>query len=84
MERKLDGTYTKLLRKAVSVSWFDKIKNADLYGDLEAVSVKIKRRRMRFAGHCARHVETTGNISLFWSPEHGKRSAGRPKMRILD
>ena len=84
MERKLDGTYTKLLRKAVNVSWFDKVKNSDLYGDMEAVSVKIKRRRLKFAGHCARHVETTANICLFWSPKHGKRNAGRPKMRYLD
>lgn len=84
MERKLDGTYTKLLRKTVNVSWFDKVKNVDLYGDMEAVSENIKRRRLGFAGHCARHVETTANISLFWSPKHWKRSAGRPKMRYLD
>ena len=84
IERKLDGTYTKLLRKTCNVSWYDKIKNVDLYGVLEAVSEKIRRRRLRFAGHCARHVETTANINLFWSPKHGKRSAGRPRMRYLD
>ena len=51
----LDGCYTRLLRSALDISWkAHDMSNEQLYGDLLKVSVKIRKRRLQFAGHCVR------------------------------
>ena len=50
--KKLDGTYTQILRMVLNIHWTNKIKNDILYGALERLSNKIRRRRLKFAGHC--------------------------------
>ena len=56
-EKSLDGTYTRMLRKALNIHWSSHIPNKQLYGDLPAVSNKIASRRLQLAGHCYRHPE---------------------------
>ena len=49
--------YTRMLRKALNISWQEHSTNNNVYGKLPLVSSKIKSRRMRIAGHCIRHPE---------------------------
>ena len=57
MEKRLDGSYTQMLRMAFNVSWKDRLTNEELYGGLPKISVKVASRRMKLAGHCIRHPE---------------------------
>ena len=43
LERKIDGTYTRLLRKVLGVKWYDFVKNEVLYENTVKVTEKIKR-----------------------------------------
>ena len=55
--KKVDGTYTRMLRRVKDISWKDRISNAQLYGQIPKLSTIIKRRRLALAGHVARHKE---------------------------
>ena len=50
----LDGTYTRMLRKALHIKWQEHETNKEVYGKLPLVSSKIKARRMKMAGHYVR------------------------------
>jgi hypothetical protein len=69
----LDGCYTRLLRYAFSirVTKDNHVFNKDLFGELDPVSVRLKRLRLRFAGHCHRSESTAHQpVSqlMFWTP----------------
>jgi len=85
LEKRLDGTYTNMLRKAMNLLWSDKITNKSLYGPLPKISDKIRCRRLQHAGHCYRHREDeiAGEV-LFWKPNHGKQKVGRPNKTYID
>jgi hypothetical protein len=79
LEKLLDGAYTKLLRYALNVSWRDHMKNDVLYGKLPRVSVRLRERRMIFAGHCWRCHESAKqpiHELLFWSVPDGVQKQG--------
>ena len=84
MEKALDGTYTRMLRKALGVHWSDRVTNEILYGKLPKLSDKIAARRLRLAGHCQRHPELGAHRLILWEPTHGQRGRGRPKMTYVD
>jgi len=46
-----------MLRKALNISCREHVTNELLYGDLPKISTKIRTRRLKLAGHCARHPE---------------------------
>ena len=75
-EKALDGLYTRLLRRALNVSWEEHVRNVDLYGNLPRLSDKIRERRMKLAGHSVRHPELVASGLVLWEPAHGSRSAG--------
>jgi len=52
-EQELDGCYTRMLRKALNISWRAHFTNELLYGDLPNISTMIRTRRLKLAGHCA-------------------------------
>ena len=60
-----------------------KMNNATLYG-IGILSTKIVERRLRLAGHAARHPELTLNKVLLWEPLLGIFRRGRPKQTFLD
>jgi hypothetical protein len=64
MEKQLDGTYTKLLRYCLNIKWQDKIPNYILYQNIPPVSLRLKARRMSFAGHCFRSRYTAPQPSM--------------------
>ena len=84
LSRQLDGCYTRMLRAALNIHWSQHLTNEQLYGSLPKISVKIRRRRLKFAGHCRRRDgEVTANLVL-WTPTHGQRKQGRPALTYID
>ena len=74
LEKSLDGAYTKLLRYALGIRWQDRVKNEDLYGTLPKISIRLRERRLTFAGHCWRSPQSAPQpVSdlLFWSVPNG-------------
>ena len=84
MERKLDGTYTNMLRKILNVHWSSHTPNNVLYGNVPRVSDKIASRRLKLAGHCYRHPELEAQRLILWEPKHGQKHRGRPRMNYMD
>ena len=83
-ERSLNGCYTRMLRKAQNVSWQRHMNNEDLYLELECVSAKIRKRRLRLAGHCVRHPELGANQLVLWEPTQGTTARGRPSQTYIE
>jgi len=70
--KKIDGTYTRILRWVKNVSWISHASNAVLYGQILKLSVTIRRRRLALAGHVSHHDEPAGSL-IFWSPDELRR-----------
>ena len=83
LKTKIDGTYTKLLRKVLNVRWQDHPTNLSLYQNLPKLSDKIQKRRLNFAGHCARATKQPVTPLLFWKPQQGTTSRGRPQKSYI-
>ena len=84
MEKRIDGCYTRMLRKAMNISWKQKLTNKELYKDLPKLTDKIRNRRMRLAGHCVRHEEEIASKLVLWEPTRGRRSRGRRVQNYVD
>ena len=84
MSDRLDGTYTKMLRAILGVSWKERKTNKELYGNLTKITDTLRIRRLKFIGHCWRRKNELINKILTWVPKHGKRKRGRPAMNYLD
>ena len=77
--KKLNGTYTQILRMVLNIHWTNKIKNKiNLYGALERLSNNIRRRRLKFAGHCLRREYEVVSDLVLWQSTHGTRRRGIP------
>ena len=84
MSDRLDGTYTKMLRAVLGVSWKEHKTNKKLYGKLMNVTDALRVRRLKFIGHYWRSKDELINKVLKWKPKHGKRKRGRPVTTYLD
>jgi len=82
-EQELDGCYTRMLRKALN-SWREQFTNELLYGDLPKISTKIRTRRLKLAGHCAKHPEEAASNLAVWVPDRGSRGRRRPTGTFID
>jgi len=80
---KKDGSYTKMLRMVLGISWKDKVSNITLYGCLPRLSNKLRSRRLKMAGHCIRHPELLASDLVLWEPMHGRAQQGRPRQSYL-
>ena len=76
--KKLDGTYITILRIVLNIHLTNKIKNEIIYGALERLSIKFRRRRLKFAGQCLRREDNVVSGLVLWQPTHGTRRCGRP------
>ena len=83
LEKSLDGTYTRMLRRVHGIRWESHTTNAELYGSTPLVSSKVASRRMRLAGHCYRHPELCASKLVLWQPTHGRKDRGRPKQDYI-
>ena len=71
--RRLDGCYTRLLRRVLNLSWKKHPTLDMIYGDLPRISTLVQRRRVQFAGHCASD-ELVPSFLLWRHPSTLKRS----------
>ena len=78
--KKLDGTYTKMLRCIFGIPWQSHTSNATLYGSLPKITDVIQSRRLKLAGHAVRSKEPSGRL-LLWQPS-GKKRVGRPNTTL--
>ena len=78
--KRLDGTYTRMLRSAFDISWKNHPTIPEIYDKLSCISNVVCRRRLALAGHVSRHDEPTGKF-LFWIPEENRR-IGRPNITL--
>ena len=49
---RLDGSYTRMLRVVLGVSWKEHETNKELYGNLPKITDTLKIRRVQFIGRC--------------------------------
>ena len=85
LNKVLNGFYTRMLRRAFNVNQYrDRVSNAELYGDLPRVSLKVRQKRLRLAGHAIRHPELPLSKVILWKPVHGHRGRGRPRATYVD
>ena len=83
LEKRLDGCHSNMLRMALGINWWDKVRNEEVYQNIPRVSDTVRARRLRLAGHIQRHPELTAHQLLFWEPDRGNRSRGRPHKTFL-
>ena len=84
LENRLDGTFTKMLRSILNVTWKDHPTKRRLYGSLPPVSSTIREQRLRFAGHCWRSKNEIVSDLVLWRPSHGFANRGRPRKTYID
>lgn len=90
LQNRINGCYTKLLRYAYNISWKSFTSNEKLYGKLEHIDTRIKRRRLQFAGHCYRsniHCKQFVSDLLFYETEpstKGKFIRGKARLLTYD
>ena len=84
LEEKLDGCYTKLMRKRFNVHWSQHMTDTELYGKEPKLSTKIQQHRLRLAGHSYRSTKEPVSQLITWSPKHGRRNRGRQRLSYTD
>ena len=77
-EKKLDGSYTRMLLAILNKSWRQHPTRHQLYGHLRPITKTIQVRRTRHAGHCWRSKDELISDVLLWTPTYGRAKAGRP------
>ena len=83
--KRLDRSYTLILRSPFNVHWSKRRTNKLLYGSLPSLSVKIRRRRLRFAEHCYRRKKNeTVSIVIFWTTKLGRPKQCRLALNFID
>ena len=78
LKKKLDGTYTRMLRAILNKSWRQHPTRHQLYGHLPPITKTIQVRRTGHAGHCSRSKDELISDVLLWTPTYGQAKAGRP------
>ena len=68
LEKRLDGTYTNLLRRVRCLSWKAHNTLAEIYGSLNRISDVLRQRRLEYAGHCQRADKEVISSLLLWKP----------------
>ena len=75
MKKKLDSSYTRMLRAILNKSCRQHPKKQQLYGHLPCITKTMQVRRTRHVGHCWRsRVISDNNL---WTPSHGRAKAWR-------
>ena len=77
LEKKLDGSYTRMLQAILNKSWQQHPTRHQLYGHLPPIMKTIQARRTRHAEHCLRSKNELISDVLLWTPAYGQAKAGR-------
>jgi hypothetical protein len=81
--KRLDGTYTRLLKKALNVPWAQHITNKELYGNLKPPSVTVSARRIMFAGHCFRRIDQPVHDLVLFEADGTFRTGQHSRMSFV-
>ena len=85
LNKSLDGCYTRMLRKALNISWKQHMTNKVLYGNRPQISDVIRKRRLKFAGHSVRQKEQQSVSEIvLWESTHWTRNAGGQAKSFVD
>jgi len=84
LERSLNGCYTRMLRAALNIKWWQHVPNSKLYDNLPKVGDKVAAGRRGLEGYCSRHPELPAGKVILWEPTHGYRRRGRQRETFLD
>ena len=68
LEKRLDGTFTRLLMRVQNLSWRHHPTKKEIYGSLPPVSAIVKARRVQFAGYSLRAGNEVISSLLLWQP----------------
>ena len=75
-QKRLDGTYTNLLRRVQVIDWSEHTTLRQIYGDIPPLSQKVAKRRLSLAGHCYRAAGEVIHPLLLWRPSGPVRYRG--------
>ena len=78
LEKKLDGSYTRMLRTILNKSWQQHPTRHQLYDHLPPITKTIQFRRTRHAEHCWRSRDELLSDVLLWTSMYGRAKAERP------
>ena len=84
LEKKIDGTYTRMIRAVTNKSCRDHLTNEQLYGEIPKISKSIRMQRLMFAYHCWRSKYEVASDLILWQPQHGNRSRGCPAKTYIE
>ena len=73
LEKRLDGTFTRLLMRVQNISWKRHPTKQQIYGTIPPVSNIVRARRVQFAGHCCRAEGEVISSLLLWKPPSQSR-----------
>ena len=81
-EKRLDGSYTRLLMRVKHLSWKCHPTKRQIYGNIPPVSSFVRSKRVQFSGHCLRASSEVISSLILWKPHSiGRRSR---KLTFLD
>ena len=83
LEKKLEGKYTRMLRTILNKSWGQHPTKPQLYDHIPPITITIKVRQTRYAGHCWRSRDELISDVLLYTPSHGQAKAGRPAQTYI-
>jgi len=66
LERRIDGIYTRLLRKALDISWQQHMTNEELYGQIPSAMHQLGEWRLSFTGHCCQCEDQPVKHLVLW------------------
>ena len=66
-QKRLDGTYTNLLRRVQNIHCSEHATKERVYGNLPPISDTLMRRRLQFAGHCQRAESEIISSLMLWN-----------------
>ena len=78
LEKRLNGTYTRMLMRAWNLSWNLHPTRQRIYGTLPTISEVVRERRLRFAGHCYRAKDQAITNLVLWQLPTPHRNGARP------
>ena len=87
LEKRLDGTYTRLLMRVQNMNWRNHPTKEEIYKDIPPISDTVRMRRNRFAGHCHRSKGEIISDLLLWRlpyPKRGRRPLTYPDVLCRD
>jgi len=85
LERRIefDGIYTRLLRKALDVSWQQHMTNEELYGKISSAMHQLREQRLTFAGHCYQCEDQPVKHLVLWEGRAGRMLRGQANRSLL-